>query len=84
MAFKKVFSSIGLNRETLKLNLEVDPPSVSSTEPNLEIVPASTNQRGICPEASHLLVKCEAETEKRLLSSKTKEYFPNKLIRLKF
>jgi hypothetical protein len=35
--------------------LAVFPPSVSSTAPNLEMVPLSTKRCGIWPEASHLL-----------------------------
>ncbi len=55
--FTKVFSLMGLVNEAIIFDLEVFPPSVSSTAPNLERIPASTNRSGICPEASHLLEK---------------------------
>jgi hypothetical protein len=84
LAFKNVFSSIGLLSDALRFVLDVVPPSVSSTDPNLEIVPLSTNRCGICPDASQELEKREADNENLLLSSNTAEYFPNKLTLLKF
>jgi hypothetical protein len=70
LAFKNVFSSIGLLSDALFV-LDVVPPSVSSTDPNLEIVPLSTNRCGICPDASQELEKREADNENLLLSSNT-------------
>jgi hypothetical protein len=68
--------------DALRFVLDVVPPSVSSTDPNLEI-PLSTNRCGICPDASQELEKRE-DNENLLLSSNTAEYFPNKLTLLKF
>jgi hypothetical protein len=71
---KNVFSSIGLLSDALRFVLEVV-LLVSSTDPNLEIVPLSTNRCGICPDASQELEKREADNENLLLSSNTAEYF---------
>jgi hypothetical protein len=56
-------SSIGLLSDALIFVLDVV-PSVSSTDPNLEIVPLSTNRCGICPDASQ-----ELENEKRIMKT---------------
>jgi hypothetical protein len=74
IAFKNVFSSIGLLSDALRFVLDVV-LLVSSTDPNLEIVPLSTNRCGICPDASQELEKREADNENLLLSSNTAEYF---------
>jgi hypothetical protein len=53
--------------------LAVFPPSVSSTAPNLEMVPLSTKRCGIWPEAS-LALQNEKQIETLLLSSSINEY----------
>jgi len=66
----------------LALYLSVLPPSDGSMLPNRSMVPFATALSGICPLASQVLLKADAEAVSRVLSPSARLYFPKRFRRL--